>query len=154
MSESTILMENRVASRLDAMKADAAKLDLQLRQAVSQLTDKAQADDLLQNISNSAQSIGLELKLFQRKEERISPHYVEIPVAISVSGTFHEVGLFFDSVNRLPGLVTLDQVSLSNPRKTEARLVIQADCLMTAHRLLSPEERDQLSKQQKGNQRE
>lgn len=141
-SESTILAEHLVASRLDPMKADTARLNLQLRQAVSQLTDKSQADDLLQNISNSAQNIGLELKLFQRKEERIGSQYVEIPVAISVSGTFQEVQIFFDSVNRLPGLVTIDHISLSNPRHIETRLVIQADCLMTAHRLLSPEERD------------
>ncbi len=142
-NDRSVVSEQLVAARLANVKASNAALDERLDRARSHLTDKSRIDDLLQNISKSAQEAGLDLKLFQRKEEVLGNFYAEIPVSVSVAGSFHDVATFFDTVNHVPGLVTIDRLSFSNPRQSEDRIVLQVDCEMTAHRLVTAEERDQ-----------
>jgi type IV pilus assembly protein PilO len=148
-NEREILSEQRVASGLESVQALVSDLEARLREALSQLTDKSQVDDLLQNISTSAQEAGLDLKLFQRKDEVLGSFHAEIPVAVSVSGSFHDVAIFFDTVNRLPGLVTVDRMSFSSPREVDDHVVLQVDCAMTAHRLLTRDERDRIGDSRK-----
>ncbi len=148
-SDQEILVEQKVASRLESVKSSLSDLEVRLRGMRSQLADKSQVDDLLHNISASAQEAGLDLTLFQRKEERVGSFYAEIPVAVSVSGAFHDVATFFDTVNHLPGLVTIDRISFSNPKETEERTVVHVDFVVTAHRLLTEPERERRDAPQK-----
>jgi Tfp pilus assembly protein PilO len=142
-NDQDILVEQKVASRLEVQKVSLSNLEARLREARAKLADKSQVDDLLHNISASAQEAGLDLKLFQRKEESVGKFYAEIPVAVSVSGAFHDVATFFDTVNHLPGLVTVDRISFSSPKETEERIVVHVDFVVTAHRLLTEHEREQ-----------
>lgn len=139
-----ILVEQKVASRLEAEKVSLSNLDAHLRDVRAKLADKSQVDDLLHNISASAQEVGLDLKLFQRKEESVGRYYAEIPVAVSVSGGFHDVATFFDTVNHLPGVVTVDRIYFSRPKETEESIVVHVDFVVTAHRLLTEYERGQI----------
>ncbi len=136
-----ILVEQKVASRLDRAKVSLSEVETRRRDVRSQLAEKSQVDDLLRDISASAQDAGLDLKLFQRKEERVGRFYAEIPVAVSVSGSFHDIVKFFDTVNHLPGLVTVDRVSFSSPKEVEDRTIAYVDLVVTAHRLLTEQER-------------
>lgn len=148
-NDQDILVEQKVASRLEVQKVSLSNLEARLLEARAKLADKSQVDDLLHNISASAQEAGLDLKLFQRKEESVEKFYAEIPVAVSVSGSFHDVATFFDTVNHLPGLVTVDRISFSSPKETEERIVVHVDFAVTAHRLLTEQEREQRSDQKK-----
>jgi type IV pilus assembly protein PilO len=144
-----ILVEQKVASRLESVKSSLSDLEVRLKAMRSQLADKSQVDDLLHNISASAQEAGLDLKLFQRKEESVGSFYGEIPVAVSVSGAFHDVATFFDTVNHLPGLVTVDRISFSSPKEAEERTVVHVDFMVTAHRLLTGPERERFTASRK-----
>ncbi len=144
-NDNQIVVEQKVAAQLESVKVSLSELEARLREMREQLADKSQVDDLLHNVSASAQEAGLDLKLFQRKEENAGSFYAEIPVAVSVSGGFHAIASFFDTVNHLPGLVAVDRFSFSSPKGAEERTRIHVDFVVTAHRLLTEAERERLT---------
>ena len=64
--DSSIVTERRLAANLDKARDKLKDLESKLSDAVAQLPDKSEIDDLLERISNLARESGLELNLFKR----------------------------------------------------------------------------------------
>jgi type IV pilus assembly protein PilO len=88
------------------MKAAESRFKLVMKS----LPEKEEIPSLLSNVSRSGQDAGLEFVLFQPKKEIRKDFYAEIPVAIKVTGKYHNVALFFDKVARLPRVVNIRNI--------------------------------------------
>lgn len=143
--ESEIATEKRLASKLTKAEDRLADLEARLKDALSQLPDKSEIDNLLEKISNLARESGLELNLFQRKEENFKEFFAEVPVAVSVTGSYHQVATFFDEVSRLPRIVNINQISVFDPKIEDESVIVKVDCILTAFRYLSEQERAEKS---------
>lgn len=126
-------------SRLDKMTAQLKELDQQLvtaRAAVAQigkfrqemkdaeqdfnitrkaLPDKEEIPLLLTSVSQFGHDAGLEFVLFEPKPEVPREFYAEIPVSITVSGTYHNVAIFFDMVSNLHRIVNIKDIRMAPP---------------------------------------
>jgi len=141
--ESDIATERRLASRLDKAREKLRDLEGRLKGALEQLPDKSEIDDLLEKISGTARESGLELNLFQRREENYKEFYAEVPVNVSVTGAYHQVATFFDEVGRMPRIVNINQIAVYDPKPGETQVTLRVDCLLTAFRFLSEQERNE-----------
>lgn len=141
--DSDIATEKRLAARLEKARERLKDLQGRLDSALEQLPDKSEIDNLLEKISNIARESGLELNLFQRKEENYKDFYAEVPVAVSVTGSYHQVATFFDEVSRLSRIVNINQISISDPKTTEAQVAVKVECILMAFRYLSEQERSE-----------
>jgi type IV pilus assembly protein PilO len=139
--DSDIATEKRLAAKLSKAEERLKDLEGRLQSALEQLPDKSEIDNLLEKISNVARESGLELNLFQRKEENFKDFYAEVPVLVSVTGTYHQVATFFDEVSRLPRIVNINQISAFDPKVEEEAIILKVDCVLTAFRYLSDRER-------------
>lgn len=139
--DSEILTEKRLAGKLGKAEEKLKDLESRLKGALEQLPDKSEIDNLLEKISNLARESGLELNLFQRKEENFKDFYAEVPVAVSVTGSYHQVATFFDEVSRLPRIVNINQIEIIDPKLNEASVIVKVSCVLTAFRYLSDKER-------------
>jgi type IV pilus assembly protein PilO len=139
--DSDIATERRIASRLDKARDKLKDLEVRLKEALEQLPDKSEVDDLLDHISGTAREAGLELNLFQRKEDNVKEFYAEVPVSVSVTGSFHQVATFFDEVARLSRIVNISEIQATEPKITDSEVGIRVDCLLTAFRYLNDQER-------------
>ena len=126
-----------VASRLDRVTKRSSQAANTLQGALEALRSQAQVDSLLEQISGVASEIGLDLKLFQRKDEKLAIFYAEVPTYVVVTGGFHAVSEFIDRVSRLPGLVSLKQLNLSNVNRISSGGGIQAEFTVMTYRALS-----------------
>jgi type IV pilus assembly protein PilO len=86
------------------------------------LPEKEEIPSLLASISQSGKDSGLEFLLFQPKPEVKKDFFAEIPVAISVSGGYHNVAMFFDKVANLSRIVNINNIALK-PQKNGEELV-------------------------------
>ena len=130
---------------LEALQQQLDEMQDMLRQLLRQLPSKTEMPELLIDISQTAQSAGLETELFQPGPETPKDFYAEKPITLRMSGTYHQFGTFISGVASLPRVVilTLHDVSLTpkSPGKdgtASGQLVLQGT--VKTYRYLDDEE--------------
>lgn len=135
-----IEVEQNLVKNLAAYRIEVADLEVQLRRALQELPDKKEIPDLLKSISSLATQAGLEEALFRPVPEVFREFYAEVPVAIAVQGTFHQVATFFYEVGRLSRIVNINQIAIREPVVAAEGIRIKAECTATTFRYLDEEE--------------
>jgi len=131
ISELTTDYENRVqqlatakknAMQIKRFRNDMKNAEKDYRRVMRALPEKKEIPALLASISQSGQVVGLEFLLFQPKAEAKKDFFAEIPVSIQVTGKYHNVGLFFDKVSKLPRIVNIKSIKMT-PLKGSDKLI-------------------------------
>lgn len=143
--EKKIADEKRRASSLSRLKEAVKELEGRLKAVLQELPDNSGVDQLIDSISDKARDAGLEITLFNRKEDILKDFYVEVPVAISVEGSYHQVATFFDEVSRLDRIVNINQIAIHNPVQNQEQINVKVDCTATAFRYMTQAERDKVA---------
>jgi type IV pilus assembly protein PilO len=145
--------ETRRARNLNKLKDKIKQLDINLKIALQELPDKREIPDLLSSISNLARDAGLEVILFRPSQEQAKDFYAEVPVSISVQGTFHQIATFFDDVAQLSRIVNINQINIRDPQVQTDSVQVKTDCVATTFRYLDESERIQKESQDDGKRR-
>lgn len=118
------------------------ELDFQLTMIRRQLPEKKEIPDLLDQISTMGTQSGLEFLTFRPKQESEKDFYAEVPVDLTVAGTYHSVVEFFDKISRMPRIVTISNLTITKGSKkirlaTKLRGVpVNASCQAITFRFL------------------
>lgn len=114
---------NVLQDNITGTQARLAHLRAQLGKARQELPEQREIPGLLTVISERANEAGLEVRLFQPRDEVFRDFYAEVPVQIIVEGTYNEVARFFDEVSRLGRIVTVGEVAMrsSEPMEPNAK---------------------------------
>jgi len=137
-----IIQEQRIARNLSKLRKEVKKLQVQLNFVMQELPDKKEIPRLLSSISDLARDAGLNVALFRPNSEVNRDFYAEVPVSVTVAGSFHEVASFFDDVGHLPRIVNITNISLGQPKKDkEGVMKLSTSCLITTFRYLDEGER-------------
>lgn len=121
-----------------AHKKFAAELkatQFRFQEARQALPDKKEIPSLLEAISGSGQSAGLEFLLFRPAKEIQRDFFAEIPVEIRVLGGYHNVGLFFDKVAHLSRIVNMKNITMTAAKKGAH---LETTCTAVTYRFLEP----------------
>jgi len=151
--ELEVAQKSGIAANLPKFEREVEKLDVELKKALRELPDKKEIDLLLSRISDRARDAGLDIKLFEPQPEQLKDFYAEVPVAIEVTGHYHQVATFFDEVGRLKRIVNMDQFALSNPRLDQETMLIKTSATATSFRFLDESERPNLNDKKKKKRR-
>jgi len=81
-------------------------------QLEKQLPGKAEMDALLSDINQAGLGRGLQFELFRPGQVQVKDYYAELPIAIRVSGRYHDIGSFAADVAGLSRIVTLQDLSI------------------------------------------
>ncbi len=130
--------KSREVRKLPQLKAELKDLEKQLRVALNLLPAKAQIPELLESVSWRGKDAGLVFKSFQPGKEKVKAIYAEIPVNISVEGSFRELLAFLRAVGEMPRIVAINrlQIEASN---TPGRLNVSG--VMTTYRFIEQEKK-------------
>ena len=139
--DSQIVAEKKLSRELPKLRKEVEELDMKLARVLRQLPDKKEIPELLSSISSLAREAGLAVAVFRPNPERIRDFYAEVPVSVTVEGTYHEIATFFDEVGRLSRIVNIDQIYLSSPKISPERIELKAECSVTTFRFLDEDER-------------
>ncbi|MDD5240667.1 MAG: type 4a pilus biogenesis protein PilO [Sulfuricella sp.] len=110
----SFLAKKKQAVNLDAYRSQLKDLELAFGALIKQLPNKAEMDALLTDINQAGLGRGLEFELFKPAEkETLSDFYAERPIALRVTGNYHDLGAFTSDVSRLPRIVTLSDINIT-----------------------------------------
>ena len=133
------------AANLPRLKKDIQQLEMELTKAIAQLPNKKEIADLLRTISAKASQSGLDILLFRPRAETFQEFYAEVPVDITVKGSFHNTVGFFDEVGRLNRLVNIDNIGFKNPTVAGDNVILETTSVATAFRFLDDAERKKVA---------
>src|SRR4029450_1817930 len=84
---------------------------------VKQLPNRSEIDALLTDINQAGLGRGLVFELFKpAPQERMADFYAELPIAIKITGSYHDMGAFASDVAQLPRIVTLNDVAIAHEK--------------------------------------
>jgi type IV pilus assembly protein PilO len=109
---STLEAKARKAANLQAYKEQLAEMEKSFGAMLRQLPNKTEVPNLLVDISQTGLAAGLEEKLFQPQGENRRDFYAELPIAIRLTGAYHEMGSFASGIAALPRIVTLHDIEI------------------------------------------
>jgi type IV pilus assembly protein PilO len=81
---------------------------------VSQLPSDTEVPGLLEDITNKGLLNGLDIASIDLQKEQAREFYVELPIAIAASGSYHDLGAFISGMAGLPRIVTLHDFQISS----------------------------------------
>lgn len=112
------------AVNLDALKKQREQVQQYVTQLEKQLPSKAEMDALLSDINQAGLGRSLSFELFRPGQVSVREYYAELPIAIRVTGRFHDVGAFASDIANLSRIVTLNNLVVT-PNK-DGTLVMDA----------------------------
>lgn len=131
----------------EKLKAEIAEVEARFREATTQLPEQKEIPELLRQVSNLGRDSGLEITLFRQQPERLQDLYAEVPVEVSVRGSYHQIALFFEKVRHLDRIVNISDIVIKNARLTDNGLQVDASFFATTYRFLTEEEQALIAKQ-------
>lgn len=127
------------AINLDALKKQKEEVQTYVTQLEKQLPGKAEMDALLTDINQAGVGRGLVIDQFIPGQTETKEYYAELPIAIRVSGRFHDIGAFAADIAALSRIVTLHNLSIS-PDARSAGGGLSMEALARTYRYLDPAE--------------
>jgi len=114
-----LVTAKRNAMQLERFRNDIKKAEKEYKIVMKALPDKQEIPSLLSGISQAGQAVGLEFVEFQPQPEIPKDFFAEIPVSIVVSGSYHNVGFFFDRVANLPRIVNIKNIKMIHQKDSD-----------------------------------
>ncbi|MBC2711865.1 MAG: type 4a pilus biogenesis protein PilO [Desulfosarcina sp.] len=140
------------ASQLNAFRKKMQDAEEQFKVVMRALPENEEIPTLLTGISNAGKDSGLTFLLFQPETEVKKDFYAEIPVAIKVTGDYHGVATFFESVAGLNRVVNIKNIDMT-PEKERGGKTLTTTCTAVTYKFIedsnATEKRSEKSKKKK-----
>jgi type IV pilus assembly protein PilO len=120
-----------IANDLNRFRKEKELLEQRLGEALAELPEQKNIDELLQLFQDRAQKAGLEISTITPEAEKPEGFYARIPISMTVTGNFHEIATYFDSLGRLRRIVNVSDISLTAPKDVGGKMVVDSKFLVT-----------------------
>jgi type IV pilus assembly protein PilO len=91
-----------------------------------QLPSKSEMDALLSDINQAGIGRGLQFELFRPGQAVVRDYYAELPIAVRLTGNYHDIAAFTSDIASLPRIVTLNNLNISMPANATTPLTLEA----------------------------
>ncbi|MFG0612705.1 type 4a pilus biogenesis protein PilO [Delftia sp. WSY_14] len=127
------------AVSLDGLKKQREQVQQYVTQLEKQLPSKAEMAALLSDINQAGLGRSLQFETFRPGAMVVKEYYAELPIALKVTGRFHDIGSFASDVAYLSRIVTLNNLSIV-PVGKEGSEVLSMEATARTFRYLDAEE--------------
>lgn len=124
------------AINLEEYRQQLAEIDRQFGALLRQLPNRTEMESLLNDINQAGLGRGLLFDLFKPGGDSVKDFYAEMPISVSITGSYHDLGAFASDISKMPRIVTLNDISLDAGK--DATLKMNATA--TTYRYLDEEE--------------
>ena len=112
------------AVNLEVLRKQREQVQQYVTQLEKQLPSKAEMDALLSDINQAGLGRSLQFELFRPGQVVVKDYYAELPIAVRVTGRYHDIGAFAADIANLSRIVTLNNMAIM-PAK-DGNLVMDA----------------------------
>lgn len=132
------------AVNLGELRKQKLQVEEYVTQLEKQLPGKAEMDALLSDINQAGLGRGLQFELFRPGQVVIKDYYAELPIAIRVTGRYHDIGSFAADIANLSRIVTLHNMNLVSGKDSSGVLIM--DATARTYRYLDANELEEIRK--------
>jgi type IV pilus assembly protein PilO len=130
--------KKKLAVNLELYKQQRAEIEQAFGALLKQLPTKSEIDALLIDVNQAGLGRGLKFELFKpAPSENFTEFYAELPVAVQVTGNYHDIGAFTSDVSKLPRIVLLQDLDI---KTTVPNGPLKMDAVAKTFRYLDDEE--------------
>ncbi len=114
-------------AKLEILMKENEALVKRLDELKEQLPEEKEISSLLKQVSDLSTAAGLEIKSWKPGQKKNHPSGIvaEIPVSVSVIGTYHDLANFLSSLTRLNRIVNVNNIQLGSAQTKQTRAVLQ-----------------------------
>jgi type IV pilus assembly protein PilO len=113
-------------------------LQQKLDEALSELPEAADLDELLGQLNEIGRKSGLEISAVEPAPEESAQIYVKIPIKMALTGNYHEIAMFLQSLANLRRIVNVNNIQLGSPSMKAEKVVLNTSFVATTFRFLDP----------------
>jgi type IV pilus assembly protein PilO len=144
------LSESRAITRdLEKFKGQVEKLNEELKDALTQLPNEKEIPEILKNISSLGKESNLEFTLFRPKPEEPQQFYAKVPIELVALGSYHNTGIFFDKVSKLPRIINVVDFNMTRAKeikgKSELEILVKTSCMINTYRFIEKKSEEKKS---------
>lgn len=123
--------------RLPEFRSRVAELNARLTALRNVLPEQKDVGDLLRRIQTLATQSSLAIRGFKPQAVAQRAQHAEWPISLTLEGTYHDLGAFFDKVSRMPRIINISgiQIKAHGPGEPSSATV-DAQCTVTTFVLM------------------
>src|SRR3954465_9543945 len=134
--EDELIQKQSIANNLAQFKHEKEILERRLAQALTELPNEANIDDLIRSLSEVGTKSGLTINSIDPQAEVRQGFYASIPIVMAVTGNYHEIGVFLDALSKLARIVNVTNIKMGSPKSAGDKLVVSATYVATTFRFV------------------
>jgi type IV pilus assembly protein PilO len=124
----------RTQDQIAQFKRDLTEMDTRYKRIQAMLPEAKEIPTLLKTVTDLGQQQGLDFLLFKPEKEIPRDYVSEIPVTLNFKGHYHEIGVFFDRLRRLPRMINVKQLEMGSFEEKTGRIMVR--CQLVTFRVL------------------
>ena len=126
-----------VAKNLAEFQREVADLESEFKSALSQLPNRKQFEDLLQDITTAGKKVGVQIKSIERVPEVQKDFYAEVPFHLELEGNYHGLAMFFERLAKLPRIVNMGTLKIETVDESGDGATLRVRGEATTYRFLA-----------------
>ena len=128
------------SAKLELYKEQLAEMEASFGALLRQLPETTEVESLLVDVSQTGLAAGLEIKKFKPSAEEKKGFYAELPIALEVSGSYHQLATFISGIAALPRIVTISDMKLEPFDEEEGSDKLRMSATAKTYRYLQEDE--------------
>jgi type IV pilus assembly protein PilO len=134
--EQQLAEKKEIAQNLTERRKELDQLDQKLQEALTELPEKKEIDELLAQLNDVGKKSGLEIAQVTPGTETNANFYAQIPIRVQVSGNYHEVAMFLQEIANMRRIVNVNNIKLGGAQMKGDKVILTSDFLATTFRFL------------------
>lgn len=135
--DKTYAEKKEIADNLNDRRREMDQLDQKLQDALTELPERKDIEELLGNLNDIGKKSGLSITSVVPTAEAPEAFFSRVPVAMSVIGNYHEIALFLQEISGMRRIVNVTNIRLGSPARRGDKVVLKSDFMATAFRFNS-----------------
>lgn len=132
--EITLAEKQAIADNLTERRKEMDALDQKFQEALTQLPEKKDIEELLSQLSDVGKKSGLEISKVTPGTEAAEGFYSRIPISMAVSGNYNEIAMFLQEIAHLRRIVNVSDLKLGSPVIKGDKVTLSSDFMATTFR--------------------
>jgi len=137
-AEKTLAEKQQIADNLNERRKEMDQLEQKLQEALTQLPEKKDIEELLTQLNDVGKKSGLEIGGVTPGAETVKSFYAEIPITVAVTGNYHEIATFLQEIANLRRIVNVGDLKLGTPTVRNDKVILTSQFVATTFRFNQP----------------
>ncbi len=128
--------KQEIAQNLNERRREMDILEQRLAEALTELPEKKEIDELLAQLNDVGKKAGLEISRVEPGAEAPATFFSKIPIRMAVSGNYHEIAMFLQEIANMRRIVNVNNIRLASPTVKSEKVVLNSEFLATTFRFV------------------